>query len=52
MKEKTNKVWSMDKTLVGMKESAGAVIQSCSVNKAFWKIEENSQENICTGASF
>ena len=42
MKEK---VWSMDKTLVGTEESAGAVIQMCSVNKVFWKIVENSQEN-------
>ena len=43
MKEKTNKVWSMDKTFIGMEESAGAV---CFVN-AFWKIEENSQKYLC-----
>ena len=38
-------VWSMDKTLVGTEESVGAVIRMCSVNKDFWKIAENSQEN-------
>ena len=26
------------KTLVGMKELAGAFIQRCSVNEVFWKI--------------
>ena len=36
---------SMDKTLVGMEESAEAVIWKCSVNKVFWKIAKNSQEN-------
>ena len=30
-----NKVWSMDRTLVRMEESAGAVICRCSVNKVF-----------------
>ena len=45
-KEKTNKVWSIDKTLVGMEESAGAVIRGCSVNKMFWKIVENSLRKI------
>ena len=35
MKKKTRKVWSMDKTLVGTDESAGRVIQKCSVNKVF-----------------
>ena len=30
--KKTKKVCSMDKTLVGIEESAGAVIQRCSVN--------------------
>ena len=45
--KKMNKVWSMDKTLVGTEESAGAVIQRCSVTKVFWKIAENSQENTC-----
>ena len=38
----------MDKTLVGMEESAGAVILMCSVNKVFWKIVENA----CAGVSF
>ena len=52
MKEKTNKVWSMDETLVGTEESAVAVIRRCSVNKAFWKILQNSQENTCAGVSF
>ena len=42
MKEK---VWSMDITLVGTKESAGAVIWMCSINKVFWKIAENLQKN-------
>ena len=46
MKEKTNKVWSIDKTLVGMEESAGAVIWGCSVNKMSWKIVENSLRKI------
>ena len=44
MKEKTNKVWSMDKTLVGTKESAGRVIWRCSLNKVFKKIVLNSQK--------
>ena len=35
----------MDKTLVVMEESAEAVIWKCSVNKVFWKIAKNSQEN-------
>ena len=30
------------KILVGTEESAGAVIRRCSVNKAFWRIAENS----------
>ena len=34
-KEKMKKVWSMDKTLVGTKESAGVVIRRYSVNKVF-----------------
>ena len=38
MKEKMNKVWSMAKTLVGTEQSAGAVIQRCSVNKVFRKV--------------
>ena len=51
-KEKMHKMWSIDKTPIGTKESAGAVIQRCSVNKGFWKTAENSQENTCTGVSF
>ena len=35
--KKTKKVCSMDKTLVGIEESAGAVIQRCSVNQVFMK---------------
>ena len=42
----------MNKTLVGTEESAGAVIWRCSVNKVFWKIAQNAQENTCTGVSF
>ena len=52
MKEKMNKVWSMDKILVGMEESARAVCHRCSVNKVFWKIVENSQKDNCAGVSF
>ena len=52
MKEKTNKVWSMDKTLVGTEESAVAVNRRCSVNKTFGKILQNSLENTCAGVSF
>ena len=39
MKKKTKKVWSQkcDKTLVGMEESAEAVIQKCFVNKIYFK---------------
>ena len=51
-RKKTNKVSSMGKTLVGTEESAGAVIQRFSVNKIFWKIEENPRENTCAGVSF
>ena len=36
----------MNKILVGTKESAGAVIWRCSVNKIFRKIAQNSQKNI------
>ena len=35
IKEKTNKEWLMDKTLVGVEESA--VIWKCSINKVFEK---------------
>ena len=52
IKEKTNKVWSMDKTLVGTDESAGADILKCSVNKVFWKIAQNSLQNTCDGVAF
>ena len=46
MKEKVEKVWSTDKTLGGMEESAGAVIWRCSVvDKVFLKLVRNSQEN-------
>ena len=52
MKGKKKKVWSMDKVLGGTEESAGAVIWRCSVNKGFWKIAQNSQENnTCAGVS-
>ena len=44
MKEKTTKVWSTDKTLVGTEESAEAVNWRCSANKALRKIAENPQE--------
>ena len=52
MKEKPEKVYSMDKTLLGTEESAGAVIPSCSVNKVFWKIAQNPLEYTCAGVSF
>ena len=52
MKEKTNKVWSTDKTLVKTHESAGAVIRRCFVNKIFSKIMENSQEDTCAEVFF
>ena len=35
----------MNKSLVGIEESAGAVIRRCSVNKVLRKIVQNSQEN-------
>ena len=38
------KVWSMDKTLVGTEESAGASIWRCSAKKVFWKIAQKSQK--------
>ena len=44
--------WSIDKTLVGMKESAGAAIRRCFVNKFFLKMAQNSWENTCAGVSF
>ena len=52
MKEKNEKVWSVDKTLVGTDESRGAVTPRCSVNKVFWKIVQNSLENTCVAVSF
>ena len=42
----------MNKTLIGMEESAGAVIRRCSVNKVFRKTVQNSQENTSAGVSF
>ena len=42
----------MDKTLVVREESAGAVIWWCFVNKVFWKIVENSQEDTCARVFF
>ena len=51
MKEKTNKVRSVDKTLVGTEESTEAVNWRCSINKAFGKIVQTSQENSCAGVS-
>ena len=38
MKKKNKKVWSIHKTLVGMKESVGAIIQRCSAITFFQKI--------------
>ena len=46
MKEKTNTVWSIDKTLVETEESVGSVIRKCSVNNVFWKILEMQDTNI------
>ena len=46
MKEKTNNVWSIDKTLVETEESVGSVIRKCSVNNVFWKILEMQDTNI------
>ena len=41
MKEKKRKkVYSVDKSLIGMEELAGAVLQRCSVNKVLWKIAQ------------
>ena len=34
------KVYSVDKSLFGMEELAGAVLQRCSVNKVLWKIAQ------------
>ena len=42
----------MDKTLIGMEKSAGAVIRSCSVNKFFWTVVQNPQESTCAGVFF
>ena len=42
----------MDKTLDGTEESADAAIRRCSVNKVFWKMAQNSQENTCAEVSF
>ena len=46
------KVWSMNKTLVGTEESAGAVIRRCSVNKGLRKIAQNYEEHTYGGVSF
>ena len=46
MKEKTNNVCLIDKTLVGTEESARAVTWSCSVNNVFWKIWEIKDTNM------
>ena len=46
MKEKTNNVWSIDKTLVETEEWVGSVIRKCSVNNVFWKILEMQDTNI------
>ena len=46
MKEKTNNVWSIDKTLVETEESVGSVIRKCSVNNVFWKILKMQDTNI------
>ena len=42
----------MDKTLIETEESAGAVIQRCSVTKVIWKIAQNSQDTTGAGVSF
>ena len=44
MKAKPTKCCQWIKTLVGMEESAEAVIWRCSVNKVFRKIGQNSQK--------
>ena len=44
MKEKTSKVWSVDKTSVKIEESARAVVLRDSVNKVFRKTGQNSQK--------
>ena len=49
MKEETKKVWSVNK--IRTEESAGAVVRRCSVDKMFFKILQNSQENTCAGIS-
>ena len=33
-------MYSVDKSLFGMEELAGAVLQRCSVNKVLWKIAQ------------
>ena len=45
-------MWSLNKTLVETKQSAGAIIRRCSVNKILWKIRQNSQENTFARVSF
>ena len=51
MKQQTKKVWSMDINLVRTEESAGTIIQKCSVKNMFFEILQNSQENTCAGVS-
>ena len=52
MKKRTMCAQWIKPWLEGRKESAGAVIWRCSVNKVFSKIAQNSQENTCAGVSF
>ena len=51
-KEKRKKLCSLNKTLVGMKESARGVNWRCFVNKDFWKHVQISQENISLQSLF
>ena len=46
MKGKAEIVWSMDKTLVEMEESAGAVIWRCSGNQVFWKTAKFTEKDL------
>ena len=41
----------MDINLVRTEESAGTIIQKCSVKNMFFEILQNSQENTCAGVS-
>ena len=42
-----SKVRSVDKTLVAVEKSTGAVIWRCSVSEVFRKIAKNSQKYLC-----